>query len=126
MPILAVGIGIFFLVSVGVACLIMLESKSNMKSYAVFYAHGMNWGGCILISLIQSLLIGIFSLMAAFVAGNVIILFFEQNTFFFEWGKEQIGFCLILFLYMLIISMIIPIRLFKKNTPVEVLRSSKD
>lgn len=126
MPLLAIGIGIFVLVSVGIACLIMLESKSNMKSYAIFYAHGMNWGGCAVISLIQSLLIGLFSMITAFVAGNIVILFFEQNTFFFEWGNDQIITCLLLFVYMMVISMIIPVCIFKKNTPVDVLRSSRD
>ncbi len=126
MPLLAVGISIFVLVSVGIACLIMLESKSNIKSYAIFYAHGMNWGGCAVISLIQSMLIGLFSMITAFVTGNIIILFFEQNTFFFEWGKEQIITCFLLFAYMIIISMVIPLYIFKKNTPVDVLRGSRD
>lgn len=125
MVIAPVGIGVFLLVSFGNACLVALDVKANMKRYAIYYSYGMTWKRCMGISMVQSIGTGLLGFILAILTGNLIILFANQNTFFFEWGFWQLLACLILLVYLVVLAMIIPVFIFRKNVPVNILRNSK-
>ncbi len=118
LPIIVV---LFVLVSVSSISSSALSTRRRLKDYAVYYINGLQWKQCTCINFIQSGLISILAVLAAFG-----ILFSIQFTTFRDdlkiiWNPYLFASMAALVVLYLIISMIMPMIIIGKNTPKQIL-----
>lgn len=122
MPLL---ICVFVLVAVSSVSLSAISVKKNLKLYGIYYVCGSRWKNCILINLINNVITSAAGVLTAVIIINVIkVKGLLENTVF-SFGKPQLLFTAALIVLNLLISMIIPLGIMKRNTPKEILTNNE-
>ena len=101
-----------------------ISVKRNLKNYAIYYICGRNWNYCILIHLVSFLLISLCALTISVV--SVILLRNLQylSNFSISIGLWQVIVCVILVAFFSLLSIYLPHKIIKKQTPNEILSNN--
>jgi hypothetical protein len=122
MPLL---ICIFVLVAVSSVSLSALRAKKNLKLYGIYYVCGSKWNNCILINLINNTITSVAGILTALIAVNIIKIKGLLANTIFTFGGVQLLFVLAVILLNLLISMLMPIGIMRRNTPKEILTNNE-
>jgi hypothetical protein len=122
MPLL---ICIFVLVAVSSVSLSALRAKKNLKLYGIYYVCGSKWNNCILINLINNTITSVAGVLTALIAVNIIKIKGLLANTVFTFGGVQLLFVLAVILLNLLISMLMPIGIMRRNTPKEILTNNE-
>ena len=112
---------LFILVSVSSISSSALSTRRRLRDYAVYYINGLQWGHCIWINFVQSVITSVIAVIAAF--GVLLCIRFTpfQNQIKIIWNPylfASMGGIIILYF---LISMIMPLIIIGKNTPKQIL-----
>ena len=122
---LPIFISLFILVIVSSVSISALNIKERIKEYGIFYICGSGWKSCILINFINNILTAITSFIITLIILNIMkISGFLGNTVI-TLGKWQLLVCGGIVVVNLLISLIMPIGIMRKNTPRGILMSNE-
>lgn len=117
---------VFTIVLIGVACSIAIQSLYQMKNYGIYYLCGMKWnnavgicGSCVLIILVIS---GVLSAVTL----KLLILFGVLANLGIVININNLYVSLIMAVLIFVISMIVPFVNINKQTPVNIIRRTKE
>lgn len=123
--IMPVFVGAFLLVTLSIACLSAIDTYSSVENYAILFICGMEWKKSLPIGAVKSTIICGFSVVVMLLIYGVTVITKISEKILFEPGLWQAIICILISIYMIGISCIMPIYILKKNQPVSVLRDSK-
>ena len=123
--ILPILVCIVLLLLVSSISLAAIQTKRNIKSYALYYICGSRWKTCLFINFINSLLVSLLGIVIAMIGINLFKMFGILKNTVISLGFWQIVFCTGLILFNLLISLIMPIRIMKKSTPKDIITSNE-
>lgn len=115
----------FILVVVSCVSICALSVSRNLRIYGIYYVCGSKWNNCLLINLVNNLITSLLAVFLAVISINVIKLAGLLKNTVFEFGLWQLVFCVGLIALNLIISMMIPVILMRRNTPKEILTNNE-
>lgn len=115
----------FILVVISCVSICALSVSRNLRIYGIYYVCGSKWNNCLLINLVNNLITSLLSILLAVVSINVIRIAGLLKNTVFEFGLWQLVLCAGIIALNLIISMIIPVILMRKNTPKEILTNNE-
>lgn len=117
---------VFTIVLIGVACSMAIQSLYQMKNYGIYYLCGMKWnnavgicGSCVLIILVIS---GVLSAVTL----KLLILFGVLANLGIVININNLYVSLIMAVLIFVISMIVPFVNINKQTPVNIIRRTKE
>lgn len=123
--IMPIFIGAFFLVVLSITSMSAVDTMTSLQSYAVFFACGMKWKKGMYINALKSIMTCFIGAVVMFLLYYISILTKLNETILFELGPWQILSCVLVCLFMVIVSCIMPRQILKNNQPAEVLRESR-
>lgn len=114
-------LGVMMLVIVSIMSSNAISVKRNLKNYAIYYVCGRSWNYCILIHLVSFLLISLCALTISLVS----IIFLKNvqcfSNFCISIGLWQVIVCVGLVAFFSLLSIYLPYKIIKKQTPNEIL-----
>jgi hypothetical protein len=116
---------IFVLVAVSSVSLSALSAKKNLKLYGIYYLCGSGWKNCTLINLTNNAITSLAGILTAVVAVAVIKGCGLLSNTVFTFGRTQLLSVLGVVLLNLLISMVMPAVIMKRNTPKEILTNNE-
>ncbi len=123
--IMPVIIGTFILVTLSIISLSAIDTLATMESYSILFVCGMEWKDGMKIATIKSTITCIISIFIMLLIRYVLVLVGLGNKFLFEFGLWQMLVCVLVCVFMILVSSIMPSTILKKNQPVDILRDSK-
>jgi hypothetical protein len=121
--ILPLTIGTMILMTLSLATVTMIDVTTSLKSYAIFYICGMKWSKSLVISFFRMILISVLGLAFMEIFYNLTILTNIGSYLQFSHGLAQWIGCLMVFIYILLVSLGISVFELRKKQPYAVLRS---
>lgn len=119
MPIL---LCVFIIVVAELICSVAMNTKSQMKNYSIYFLCGCRWKDCLMISFCYSLII----LTGGITLGSAAFFILENTeyAFIFEQHIAPNNFyiTLVIAMFILILSLVIPFVQIRKTSPVETLK----
>lgn len=115
----------FILVVVSCVSICALSVSRNLRIYGIYYVCGSKWNNCLFINLVNNLITSLLAVLLAVISINVIKLAGLLKNTVFDFGLWQFVFCTGLIALNIIISMIIPVILMRRNTPKEILTNNE-
>lgn len=116
---------IILLLLVSSMSLAAIQTKRNIKSYALYYMCGSSWKKCLIINFVNSLLVTLLGIVITIIGLNLVKVFGLLKNTVITFGSWQMVFCITLILFNLLVSLIMPIRIMKKNTPKEIIATNE-
>ena len=115
---------VLILTIVGGVSVSALSAKYQLKNYAVFYCLGLRWRQCALVNLYSSLICAAVSFVLSIAA--VITIKFSDilGNSVIDIGIGQLLSCLVLLVFYIALSILLPLKIIGDNTPSEVLRAN--
>lgn len=102
-----------------------LTVKKRLKDYGIYYICGSKWNSCVFIGLIGNLFTAVMAGGIAVCISNVLTLKGIYENTVIGFGKLHLLCCSCICIFNIIISLIIPIIIMKRNTPKEILISTE-
>lgn len=125
MEVIPIAIGLLFFITVNIICNSSMDTNKNLREYAVYFMTGMRWGNIIVMKILEGIITGVFGLAMMFLLSQTIIATILPEGFLFSMGTYQWGFCALVIVYEIVVSVIVPVFVVKKNQPVDVLREAR-
>ena len=100
-----------------------ISTRKRLRDYAVFSLSGLPWSKCIVINLMQSLMTAGGAVLLAAIGGIVLRFTPLRETFYVSFGIWQILICGVLILLYLLVSLLMPWVMLRKNTVREILKT---
>lgn len=126
MEVIPIAIGLLFFITVNIICNSSMDTNKNLWEYAVYFMTGMRWGNIIVMKILEGIITGVFGLAMMFLLSQTIIATILPEGFLFSMGTYQWGFCALVIVYEIVVSVIVPVFVIKKNQPVDVLREARE
>lgn len=98
-----------------------LTVRREMKSFAVFYITGLQWKHCSMISLIQALIISLFSFAASLIIMNVLIFTGLGSNLYITFCWETFVCILTITAFYILTSVLMPLLMLSRTTPKQIL-----
>lgn len=120
--VIPIALGSLILICISVAGVVLIDSKKRLTQYSVYYICGMKWYKCCIISMIQSFILAVTGFVLAVMAGGIMLRITGREKVMFEIGGSQILVCVLLLVYILVVSFLLPLHIIRKYTPVEIFK----
>ncbi len=120
--VIPLAFGCLILTGISLAGVVMIDTRNRMREYAIYFMCGMKWTSCGLISAAGAGINAVLGFCLAVITGLAVRGAAGSEKLAFEFGICQIAVCGAIFMYVILISMLIPLHMMRKNTPAEVLR----
>lgn len=102
-----------------------LSTKNQLKNYAIYYICGLKWKQCAMINFYSSFISMIFSFIISIVLILITKLTGIMEETVIDLGIWQLIICILIIMFYIIISVILPISIIGKNTPNQILKSNR-
>lgn len=102
-----------------------LSVKNRLRDYGIFYICGSGWTSCILIGLVGNILTTVLGAVLAVCATNIMTARGVLENTVIEFGKPHFLCCLLIAALNIVISLIIPLIIMKRNTPKDILTNNE-
>lgn len=105
-------------------CLAAISTYSQTRVYGIYYLCGLRWKSCAMINALAAFMNSLASIVLAalvFVVGNASGLL---SSTVIEFGLPQIGFCLLIILISITVSVALPLFILTRVSPTSVMKES--
>ncbi len=113
------------LISFSIAGQVTVQTLKNLSSYGIMYTCGMDWNRCMIINVVQAVLSSAFGFFMMLAVQRIISLSEYGSELLFELGVWQEVGCMIVVVYIAVISAVFPYGVLRRNPPSEVLRTAR-
>lgn len=117
--------GAFVLICLCIISISAIDTFSSVKSYAILYTCGMEWKSGMAVGAMKSAMTCVLSVPVMLMIYYITKLTGLEEKILFEFGGVQIFTCVIICIFMILLSCIMPSSILKSNQPADVLRKSK-
>jgi hypothetical protein len=121
LPIIISVISLTIISSISVSA---LSTKKQLRNYTIYYICGSRWKNCVLINACQSLITIAYATLGTIVTIAVIIRTGLSEKFIFTINPTTIFFSSLILIVYFLISMILPVLIIRKTTPVTILKKN--
>lgn len=98
-----------------------LSVKRQIYTYTIYYICGLRWNKCVLINLVSSFYLVLLSLLLTFAGIAAALPALGESVIRLGW--IQLLACMVVLVFYVILSVVLPLRIMHSHTPSEILRS---